>query len=139
MSSLRPGRPPYYAVLQHRPAAGVDDVMLHLDAVERLVGLAASEPSFLGVEDVENEWGESFTICYWREAAALRRWLRDASDRLPMGITMESVVGATGCLWPWLRDVQEAQVRRPPAFSMPAEEPLDPAVDPTARPLRRSA
>jgi hypothetical protein len=138
MTSLRPGRPPYYAVLQHRPAPGVD-VMLHLDAVERLVGLAASEPSFLGVEDVEDEWGESFTICYWREAAALRRWLRDAPDRLPMEIAMESAVGATGCLWPWLRDVQEAQVRRPPTFPMPAEEPLDPAAAPTARPLRRTA
>lgn len=138
MSPLRPGRPPYYAILVHRPAVGTD-AALHADAVERLVGLAAAEPSFLGIDEVEDEWGESFTVCYWREAAGLRRWLRDVPDRLPMGIAMETVVGPTGCLWPWLRDVQEAQVRRAPAFTMPAVEPLDPAADPAVRPLRRTA
>lgn len=124
MPPARSARPPYYAVLIHRPSPETD-ARLHLETLERLVGVAAAEPSFLGIEDTADGTGERFTVCYWQEAAALRRWHQDALRFLPAGMAAEALIGPTGCFWPWLTSIQEAQSRRQPGFEMPAYEPYE--------------
>lgn len=138
MSPARPATPPYYAILLHRPAPAADPE-LHVETVERLIGLAAVEPGFLGIEDAEDDLGESFTVCYWLDVRSLRRWQDDAPKRVPETLPLCSVIGATGCLWPWLNDVREAELRRPPRHAVPMYDTPAVAPDIPGKPLRRAS
>ncbi len=110
--------PPYYAVVYHwTPAPGTDGGQFE-EASDIMVGLAAAEPGFLGIEQGADDDGAPFTVCYWNNAAAIRRWRASAAERIPARLSPEQLIGPTGCLWPWLNDVREAQVRREPAFEV---------------------
>ncbi len=111
-------RPPYYAVVYHwSPLPGTDGGQYE-EASDIMVGLAAAEPGFLGIEQGADDDSVPFTICYWNNAAAIRRWRASAAERIPARLKPEQLIGPTGYLWPWLNDVREAQVRREPAFQV---------------------
>ena len=112
-------RPPYYAIVHHAPVSDGIDAGQFIDAAEILIGLAAAEPGFLGIEEGLDDDGRTFTVCYWDAPTAIRRWRRDAAERIPARLTPDDVIGPTGCLWPWLEDVRQAQTRRESPFEVP--------------------
>ncbi len=107
-----PKRPPYYAVVSRSPRPGVDAGQF-LDAGEMLVGLAAAEPGFLGVEYMDDPNGSgAYTVCYWDRPHAIQSWRNYAAERIPVRIQIDDIVCHEGCLWPWLHDVFDAVNRR---------------------------
>ena len=62
MAKFNPRRdPPYYAVINRTTPPGLD-VGQYLDAGEQMIGLAATEPGFLGIEDVTDPEGLPYTV-----------------------------------------------------------------------------
>lgn len=76
-----------------------------------MIGLAAAEIGFMGIEDVIHTDGIEYTICYWKEARALQQWREDAPNHIPPTVTIDSIVCFEGCLWHWLHDVFDARER----------------------------
>ena len=101
--------PPFFAVLSRTAPAGVDAGQF-LDAGEMMVGLAAAEPGFLGIEQIIRD-GEKYTVCYWDRANAVRQWRTSARDRVPVRVDTDDIVCIVGCLWPWLEDPFDAVTR----------------------------
>lgn len=111
MSKFDPRRdPPYYAVISMAPPPGVDAGQF-LDAGQRLIGMAAAEPGFLGIEETSGPDGTPYTVCYWSRPTALSRWRSDLANHVPPKIDPDSLVCFEGCLWHWLADVFEAIAR----------------------------
>lgn len=111
MSKFNPRRdPPYFAVLLRTPTKGVNAGQF-LDAGERMIGLAAAEIGFMGIEDVIHTDGMEYTICYWREATALKRWREYVPNHVPPTVNIDSIICFEGCLWHWLHDVFDAKSR----------------------------
>ncbi len=111
MSKFDPTRdPPYYAVLSRCPPPGANAGQF-LDAGERMIGLAAAEPGFLGIEETSGPDGTPYTVCYWRKPTSLRRWREEIQDNIPVGIDVNDIVCFEGCLWHWLTDVFDAVAR----------------------------
>ncbi|MGJ3258879.1 MAG: antibiotic biosynthesis monooxygenase family protein [Rhodospirillales bacterium] len=111
MATFDPRRdPPYFAVINRTPPAGLDAGQF-LDAGEKMIGLAAAEPGFLGIEDVTDEHGNAYTVCYWDRVQSLRRWRGDLANHIPPKIDATQVVCYEGCYWHWLRDVFDAIAR----------------------------
>lgn len=111
MSKFDPTRdPPFFAVLRRTPPEGADAGQF-IDAGERLIGLAAAEPGFMGIEDVVDDDGTEYTVCYWTRATSLRRWKEDLHNHVPPKIDTAKVVCFDGCLWHWLEDVFDAASR----------------------------
>lgn len=111
MSKFDPRRdPPYYAVINHTAPPGVD-VGQFLDAGQRLIGMAAAEPGFMGIEETKGPDGTPYTVCYWDRPSALRRWRTSLAGHVPPKIDVDAVVCFEGCLWHWLEDVFEAIAR----------------------------
>ena len=110
MSKFDPRRdPPYFAVLQRTPPAGANAGQF-MDASEKLIGLAAAEIGFLGIEDHFHD-GMVYTACYWREASSLKRWREDLPNHIPPTVDLEQIICFEGCFWHWLDDVFEAKSR----------------------------
>jgi len=108
MAKFDPRRdPPYFAVINRTPPTGLDAGQFH-DAGERIIGLAAAEPGFLGIEEVRDENGNDYTVCYWDRVQSMRRWRGDVANHIPPKISPEHVVCFEGCYWHWLRDVFDA-------------------------------
>lgn len=108
MSKFDPRRdPPYFAVINRTPPAGLDAGQF-LDAGEKMIGLAAAEPGFLGIEDIIDETGNAYTVCYWDRVQSLQRWRGDLVNHIPPKIDAARVVCYEGCYWHWLRDVFDA-------------------------------
>ncbi len=111
MAKFDPRRdPPYYAVLSRTPPAGIDAGQF-LDAGERMIGLAAAEPGFLGIEEITDPDGEAYTVCYWSRPQSLRRWRSEVSNHIPPKIDAGNIICFEGCYWHWLNDVFEAVAR----------------------------
>lgn len=111
MSKFDPRRdPPYYAVISHSPPPGIDAGQF-LDAAQRLIGMAAAEPGFMGIEETNGPDGAPYTVCYWDRPAALRRWRDDIQRHVPPKIDTDSLVCFEGCMWHWLNDVFDAIAR----------------------------
>lgn len=111
MAKFDPRRdPPYFAVINRTAPAGLDAGQF-MDAGEKMVGLAAAEPGFLGIEDVTDDSGNAYTVCYWDRVQSLRRWRGDLANHIPPKISPDQVVCFEGCYWHWLRDVFDAIAR----------------------------
>ena len=64
MAKFDPRRdPPYFAVINRTTPDGIDAGQF-MDAGEKMIGLAAAEPGFLGIEEVTDESGNAYTVCY---------------------------------------------------------------------------
>lgn len=63
--------PPYYAVIFTSERTVADDVGYQAMAA-RMVGLAAEQPGFLGMESARD--GLGITVSYWRDLASIRAW-----------------------------------------------------------------
>ncbi len=112
MSKFDPRRdPPYYAVISREAPHGVDAGQF-LDSGERLIGRAAAEPGFLGIEETNGPDGTPYTVCYWSRPQALRRWRAEAADHTPPSVDLDTLICFEGCLWHWLTDVFDAVARR---------------------------
>lgn len=111
MSKFNPQRdPPYFAVLLRSPPKGVNAGQF-MDAGEKLIGLAAAEIGFMGIEEHLYYDGMQYTACYWREASALKRWREDVPNHLPPTVDIAGLICFEGCLWHWLDDVFDAKSR----------------------------
>jgi hypothetical protein len=111
MPNFDPRRdPPYYAVLSRTPPPGIDGGQF-IDAGERMIGRAAAEPGFLGIEEVTAEDGTRYTVCYWDRPSALRRWRSELDEHVPPKIAVDSIVCFEGCFWHWLTDIFDAIAR----------------------------
>jgi hypothetical protein len=102
--------PPYFAVIQRTAPEG-SNAGQFMDASEKLIGLAAAEVGFMGIEDHLPHDGVMYTACYWRDAKALKRWREDAPNHLPPTVDIEQLVCFEGCFWYWLDDVFDAKSR----------------------------
>jgi len=110
MSKFDPRRdPPYFAVLLRTTPPGMDAGQF-LDAGERMIGLAAAEPGFLGIEELRDDEAD-YTVCYWDRADSLKRWRGELQDRIPPKLNADDIVCFEGCLWHWLEDVFDARSR----------------------------
>ncbi len=101
--------PPYFAVLNRTAPKGVDAGQ-YLDAGEMMIGLAAAEPGFLGIEEIIRD-GAKYTVCYWDRASAIQQWRKSVAQRVPARVDADSIVCHEGCLWPWLADAFDAVQR----------------------------
>lgn len=111
MAKFDPRRdPPYFAMLCRTAPPG-SDAGQYLDSGERMIGLAAAEPGFLGIEDVTSKDGTAYTVCYWDRPQALRRWRDGLKDHIPPKIAVDDIVCFEGCHWHWLSDVFDAVAR----------------------------
>ena len=111
MAKFDPRRdPPYFAVLSRTPQPGIDAGQF-LDAGEQMIGLAAAEPGFLGIEEITDENGSAYTVCYWNKVQSLRRWRGELSNHIPPKIKPEDIVCFEGCHWHWLGSVFDAVAR----------------------------
>ena len=111
MAKFDPRRdPPYFAVINRTTPAGLDAGQF-MDAGEKMIGLAAAEPGFLGIEEVADESGNAYTVCYWDRVQSMRRWRGDLVNHIPPKIDPAQVVCYEGCYWHWLRDVFDAIAR----------------------------
>ena len=111
MAQFDPRRdPPYYSVLSRTPRAGIDAGQF-LDAGEKMIGLAAAEPGFLGIEEIADHEGEAYTVCYWSKPQSLRRWRSEVSQHIPPKIDANNIICFEGCYWHWLNNVFEAVAR----------------------------
>jgi hypothetical protein len=111
MSKFDPRRdPPYYAVIARSAAKGTD-IGQFLDAGERLIGMAAAEPGFLGIEEAVAPDGTPYTVCYWDRPTALRRWRQDIVNHIPPKVDPDALVCFEGCMWHWLDDIFDAIAR----------------------------
>ncbi len=111
MSKFDPRRdPPYFAVIQRSPPTGANAGQF-MDASEKLIGLAAAEIGFLGIEEHLYTDGNEYTACYWRDAKALKRWREDLPNHVPPTVDIEQIICFEGCLWHWLDDVFDAKSR----------------------------
>ena len=102
--------PPFFAVLSRTPPPG-SDAGQFLDAGEQMIGLAAVEPGFLGIEDVTDDTGNAYTVCYWDRAPSLKRWRSELADHIPPKIKADDIVCFEGCYWHWLNSVFDAVAR----------------------------
>lgn len=110
MANFDPERdPPYFAVLSRTPPVGIDAGQF-LDAGERMIGLAAAEPGFLGIEELWHN-GEHYVACYWDRVHALRRWRAELADHVPPSVDVDKIVCFEGCYWHWFEDVFDAVAR----------------------------
>lgn len=111
MAKFDPRRdPPYFAVISRTPHTGTDAGQF-LDAGEQMIGLAAAEPGFLGIEEITDEHGNAYTVCYWNNTQSLRRWRSELSDHIPPKINPDEIVCFEGCHWHWLDSVFDAVAR----------------------------
>ncbi len=111
MAKFNPRRdPPYYAVISRKTPPGLDAGQ-YLDAGEQMIGLAAAEPGFMGIEDVTDADGTPYTVCYWSRPQSLRRWRSEAKNHIPPKINPDDVICFEGCYWHWLTDIFEAVAR----------------------------
>lgn len=111
MAKLNPRRdPPYYAVINRTTPPGLDAGQ-YLDAGEQMIGLAAAEPGFLGIEDVTDPEGLPYTVCYWSRPQSLRRWRSEVTNHIPPKINTDDIICFEGCYWHWLTDIFEAVSR----------------------------
>jgi hypothetical protein len=118
MSSIKDNYPPpYYAIICHTPPAEANAVQF-ADCAERLVGMAAAEPGFIGIDRTVDDSGFEFTVCYWSRATAVRLWQRSAARKLPPHFSIDDFVAKAGIFWPWLHDVFQA---RKPDIALPIE------------------
>lgn len=69
--------PPYYAVIfsSHR----TDGDNGYAEMAERMVGLAAKQPGYLGIESARENLG--ITVSYWESLEAIRNWKRNAEHQ----------------------------------------------------------
>lgn len=63
-------RPPYYAVIFTSCRTEGDNG--YSSMAEKMIGLAASQPGFLGVESARQDIG--ITISYWTDLESIRKW-----------------------------------------------------------------
>ena len=101
---------PFYAVLSRTPPPGIDAGQF-LDAGEQMIGLAAVEPGFLGIEEVTDADDTAYTVCYWDRAQSLRRWHSELSEHIPPKINASDIVCFEGCYWHWLTSIFDAVSR----------------------------
>lgn len=111
MAKFDPRRdPPYYAVINRTTPPGLDAGQ-YLDAGEQMIGLAAAEPGFLGIEDVTDPEGLPYTVCYWSRPQSLIRWRSEVANHIPPKINADDIICFEGCYWHWLTDIFEAVSR----------------------------
>ena len=79
----RTPEPPYYAVIftsrRTDVAEGYDDMSA------KMVGLAAQQPGFLGVESARDANGLGITVSYWETEEAIANWKKHGEHRLVQG------------------------------------------------------
>lgn len=99
--------PPYYAVIFSSRRAGGDGEAYDAMA-ERMAGLAALQPGYLGHESARDADGFGITVSYWRDEDAVRNWKRVAEHREAQRLGRQR----------WYRDyrVRVARVEREYAF-----------------------
>ncbi|MDR6264658.1 antibiotic biosynthesis monooxygenase [Roseobacter sp. N2S] len=64
--------PPYYAVIFTAQRTGADAGYGAM--ADKMAGLAAQQPGYLGVETTRDEAGLGITVSYWADEAALKNW-----------------------------------------------------------------
>nr|WP_323779719.1 antibiotic biosynthesis monooxygenase [Amylibacter sp.] len=64
--------PPYYAVIFTAQRKGADAGYGAM--ADKMAGLAAQQPGYLGVETTRDEAGLGITVSYWADEAALKNW-----------------------------------------------------------------
>jgi heme-degrading monooxygenase HmoA len=57
--------------------------------VESMVGLAASQPGYLGIESTRDATGLGITVSYWKNHAALARWKQVAAYLIAQKLGLE--------------------------------------------------
>jgi len=72
--------PPYYAVIFTSRRTDVDEGYDDMGA--RMVGLAAQQPGFLGVESVRGIDGLGITVSYWTSLEAIAAWRAHGDHRV---------------------------------------------------------
>jgi heme-degrading monooxygenase HmoA len=70
-------QPPYYAVVFTSLRTG-DDAEGYAAMAELMMGLAAEQPGYLGVESTRGEDGLGITVSYWRDSDDIVAWRRHA-------------------------------------------------------------
>lgn len=73
-------KPPYYAVIFSSKRTSVDDAGYEAMA-DKMLGLAARQPGYLGVESVRDPEGHGITVSYWESMDAIHAWRVDAAHR----------------------------------------------------------
>ena len=71
--------PPYYAVIFTNQRTAGDRGYAAM--AERMMGLAAQQPGFLGAESTRDEQGFGITVSYWQSEAAIRNWKANAEHQ----------------------------------------------------------
>lgn len=101
--------PPFYAILYTKAQEGVD-AGLYSEAISTLVSAASLRSSFLGFTSDTDSYDEPIKVVYWTTHEAMTSWLTQTKDLLPYRIKLDDCLGPSGCLWPWLNRLDEADV-----------------------------
>jgi heme-degrading monooxygenase HmoA len=72
-------QPPYYAVIFSSQRTGGDRGYEQM--AERMFGLAAKQPGFLGAESARDADGFGITVSYWSSEEAIAKWKTHADHQ----------------------------------------------------------
>lgn len=86
------------------------DAGLYSEAISTLVSSATLRSSFLGFTSDVDSYEAPITVVYWTTHNAMTDWLKNTKDLLPYRIRLDSCLGPSGCLWPWLNRLDEHDV-----------------------------
>lgn len=101
--------PPFFAILYTSVENG-GNAGLHSEAISTLISAATLRASFLGFTSDVDADNNSVKIAYWTTHQAMWDWIDATRDLLPYRIEIDNCLGLTGCLWPWLNRLDEADV-----------------------------
>ena len=83
MSEIEPARtpePPYYAVIFTSVRTEGDNG--YAQRSQEMLGLAAGQPGFLGVDSARGAEGLGITVSYWRDEESIKVWRAHADHAL---------------------------------------------------------
>ncbi len=110
ISDKKSTRPPFYARM-HLAASETMDAGQYSEAVATLTSGAMLKPGFLGFQTDLDDDGNSVRIAYFDDHDSLKSWLSDASPLFPFAVTLDDIICGTGCLWSWLGDEEQEELR----------------------------
>lgn len=73
--------PPYYAVIFSSERSDVDRSAYDMMA-SQMFDLAAEQKGYLGVETVENEFGQAITVSYWQSEEDILNWRNNGDHKI---------------------------------------------------------
>ncbi len=80
--------PPYYAVIFSSERRDDDRSAYDLMS-SQMFDLAALQPGYLGVETIENEFGQAITVSYWESEEAIRNWHENSDHKMAQSLGRE--------------------------------------------------